>query len=92
MPRSEELKALDEAITRDNARRGWRSVKPTPRPTRGYSFVDDEKTAPTAGDKTNHSSEWDHAVSVILEAEAAAAAERGRQAIAQLLLELNTKD
>jgi|LakMenEpi03Aug12_release.lakeMendotaPanAssembly.Ray.scaffolds.fasta_scaffold1452757_1 hypothetical protein len=90
MPRSEELKALDEAIARDNARRGWRSVKPTPRIPRQYSFIDEEETASAASSKTTRSSECaPENIRIILEAEAAAA-EEARQRIARLLQELGT--
>lgn len=102
MPRSEELDALDEAIARDNARRGWRSVTTTPRRPRPYSFVDQPPPPQKVVKKRStvlfcHGS-WPHTgvcgcecapenTRIILEAEAKAA-EQGRQKIAQLLQEL----
>ena len=82
MPRTQELKALEEAIDRHNARSGYARGK--------YSFVGEGKTAPTAGGKTTRSRGEcaPENIRIILEAEAKAA-EKGCQAIARLLVELN---
>jgi len=82
MPRTQELKALEEAIARHNARSGYARGK--------YSFVDEGETAPTAGGKTTRSCGEcaPENIRIILDAEAKAA-EKGRQAIARLLVELN---
>ena len=99
MPRSQELEALEEAIARDNARRGWRSFTPTPRVPRPYSFVDESPpqkvvkkdwSVTICGKTTRSCGECaPENIRIILEAEAAAA-EQARQTIAHLLQELGT--
>ena len=89
MPRTQELKALDEAIARHNARSGYNEAMPRKVVKKGYSKPPPPPQKVVKKMPITHVGECapEH-IRIVVEAEAKAA-EKGRQAIARLLVELN---